>query len=182
MTDFGLSALVNAHLKQRKLNRMDASMVDELTPTDRTKSVLMADTWTQNARAHQQGQRSGKRLKVAGPDELLSGRTGTLMWVHRLLLCGEGRGGSNLSRPPHCLRARMYTMQYAELYTPCSPCTACRYMAPEVYKEEAYNDKADVFSFSIIAYELLHRYQMISATDGSFEECLVSGCWRGVAL
>ena len=53
-------------------------------------------------------------------------------------------------------------------------------MAPEVYKEEAYNDKADVFSFSIIAYELLHRYQMISATDGSFEECLVSGCWNRV--
>ena len=48
------------------------------------------------------------------------------------------------------------------------------YMAPEVYLKQPYNDKADVYSFSIIAYELLHRYMMISATDGSLEECMVS--------
>lgn len=47
------------------------------------------------------------------------------------------------------------------------------YMAPEVYLKQPYNDKADVYSFSIIAYEVLHRYQMITATDGSLEECLV---------
>ena len=46
-------------------------------------------------------------------------------------------------------------------------------MAPEVYMKRPYNDKADVYSFAIIAYELLHRYQMISATDGSLEECQV---------
>lgn len=38
--------------------------------------------------------------------------------------------------------------------------------------KKPYNDKADVYSFAIIAYELLHRYQMISATDGSLEECM----------
>ena len=44
---------------------------------------------------------------MAGPDDRLSGRTGTLM-----------------------------------------------YMAPEVYLKQPYNDKADVYSFSIIAYEV----------------------------
>jgi hypothetical protein len=42
-----------------------------------------------------------------------------------------------------------------------------------VWLKRPYNDKADVYSFAIIAYELLHRYQMISATDGSLEECQV---------
>ncbi|GAX81842.1 hypothetical protein CEUSTIGMA_g9270.t1 [Chlamydomonas eustigma] len=45
------------------------------------------------------------------------------------------------------------------------------YMAPEVYCKQPYNDKADVFSFSIIAYEVLHRYQMICVTNGSLFEC-----------
>ena len=55
------------------------------------------------------------------------------------------------------------------------------YMAPEVYLKQPYNDKADVYSFSIIAYELLHRYMMISATNGSLEECFVSSVevWKG---
>ena len=42
--------------------------------------------------------------------------------------------------------------------------------APEVYRQEPYNEKADVFSYAIIAYELLHSYMMISATDGSYAE------------
>mmetsp|Transcript_23068 Transcript_23068/g.50616 ORF Transcript_23068/g.50616 Transcript_23068/m.50616 type:complete len:535 (+) Transcript_23068:148-1752(+) len=45
------------------------------------------------------------------------------------------------------------------------------YMAPEVYRQELYNEKADVFSFAMICYELCHNYMMISATDGSFQEC-----------
>ncbi|KAJ9514901.1 hypothetical protein QJQ45_028625 [Haematococcus lacustris] len=48
------------------------------------------------------------------------------------------------------------------------------YMAPEVYRQEPYNEKADVYSFAVLMYELLHRYMMISATDGSIEECQVS--------
>lgn len=47
------------------------------------------------------------------------------------------------------------------------------YMAPEVYLKQQYDDKADVFSFGVVAYEVLHRYMMISATDGSLEECMV---------
>jgi hypothetical protein len=31
------------------------------------------------------------------------------------------------------------------------------YMAPEVFNELPYNEKADVFSFSIVLYEMLHR-------------------------
>ncbi|GAX74900.1 hypothetical protein CEUSTIGMA_g2346.t1 [Chlamydomonas eustigma] len=127
LTDFGLSAVVNAHFKQRKLQTSTkvcgggASDEANSERVQRRESTMIAENWTRSAKTH-----SVKKLRVAGPDEQLSGRTGTLM-----------------------------------------------YMAPEVYKEEPYNDKADVYSFSIIAYELLHRYQMISVTDGSFEECLV---------
>ena len=32
------------------------------------------------------------------------------------------------------------------------------YMAPEVYTSEAYNEKADVFSFACIASELYARF------------------------
>jgi hypothetical protein len=39
-----------------------------------------------------------------------------------------------------------------------------------VYRQEAYNEKADVFSYAIICYEILHSYMMISATDGSYAE------------
>ena len=46
--------------------------------------------------------------------------------------------------------------------------------APEVFLGKPYDDKCDVFSFGIIAYEVIHRYQMISATDGSMDECQVS--------
>ena len=60
--------------------------------------------------------------------------------------------------------------------------------APEVFLGHTYDDRCDVFSWSIIAYEVLHRYQMISATDGSLDECQVSmGAWpdeggvRGIA-
>lgn len=35
------------------------------------------------------------------------------------------------------------------------------YMAPEVYKEEPYNEKVDVFSFGIIMYELYARQLLI---------------------
>ncbi len=45
--------------------------------------------------------------------------------------------------------------------------------APEVYRRQEYNEKADCFSFAVIAYELLHRYMIISTTDGSMEECQV---------
>ncbi|GAB4820768.1 hypothetical protein N2152v2_007814 [Parachlorella kessleri] len=39
-----------------------------------------------------------------------------------------------------------------------TPCTgSLGYMAPEVLKGEKYDEKADVFSFSIILYSLIHR-------------------------
>ncbi|GFH11464.1 protein kinase domain-containing protein, partial [Haematococcus lacustris] len=31
------------------------------------------------------------------------------------------------------------------------------FMAPEVFKSENYNDKADVFSFAVVLYEVFHR-------------------------
>ena len=34
------------------------------------------------------------------------------------------------------------------------------YMAPEVFRGERYNHKADVFSFAMIMYELLHRQML----------------------
>ena len=34
---------------------------------------------------------------------------------------------------------------------------SCRYMAPEVWSGKAYDHRADVFSFGILAYELLAR-------------------------
>lgn len=63
----------------------------------------------------------------------------------------------------------------APLRPPYGPRRVSALQAPEVYRQEAYNEKADVYSYSIIAYELLHRYMMISATDGSVEECQVGG-------
>jgi serine/threonine protein kinase len=39
-------------------------------------------------------------------------------------------------------------------------CPLCRsrYMAPEVYRHEPYNNKVDVYSFSMIAFQLLEGY------------------------
>lgn len=39
------------------------------------------------------------------------------------------------------------------------------YMAPEMYKELAYSEKVDVFSFGVIMYELMARYQMVCAVS-----------------
>lgn len=39
------------------------------------------------------------------------------------------------------------------------------YMAPEVYRQEPYTEKVDVFSFGVILFELLSRYQMLCAVS-----------------
>ncbi|GFR44342.1 hypothetical protein Agub_g5559, partial [Astrephomene gubernaculifera] len=46
------------------------------------------------------------------------------------------------------------------------------YMAPEVYRQEQYNEKVDVFSFGVILFELLSRYQTVCAISlaGTQEE------------
>ncbi|PNW73229.1 hypothetical protein CHLRE_14g623926v5 [Chlamydomonas reinhardtii] len=45
-------------------------------------------------------------------------------------------------------------------------------MAPEMYRQEAYNEKVDVFSFGVILFEVLNRYQMVCAISiqGTEEE------------
>eukprot|EP00878_Enallax_costatus_P022758 GHUV01024165.1.p1 GENE.GHUV01024165.1~~GHUV01024165.1.p1 ORF type:complete len:396 (+),score=103.79 GHUV01024165.1:320-1507(+) len=46
------------------------------------------------------------------------------------------------------------------------------YMAPEVFHEQPYNEKADVFSFAIMMYEILQQYIMLMAVSvrGTYEE------------
>ncbi|GIL57301.1 hypothetical protein Vafri_12551 [Volvox africanus] len=39
------------------------------------------------------------------------------------------------------------------------------YMAPEMYLEQPYNEKVDVFSYGVIVFEILSRYQMICAVS-----------------
>ncbi|KAI8476817.1 MAG: kinase-like domain-containing protein [Monoraphidium minutum] len=53
------------------------------------------------------------------------------------------------------------------------------YMSPEVFKEQPYNEKADVFSFAMLMYEVMQRYVMFSAVSirGDYEE-LVEYCGR----
>eukprot|EP00198_Chlamydomonas_reinhardtii_P003389 XP_001692725.1 predicted protein [Chlamydomonas reinhardtii] len=50
------------------------------------------------------------------------------------------------------------------------PRRRCR--APEMYRQEAYNEKVDVFSFGVILFEVLNRYQMVCAISiqGTEEE------------
>eukprot|EP00775_Hariotina_reticulata_P005978 gene5978-6217_t len=46
------------------------------------------------------------------------------------------------------------------------------YMAPEVFRGEPYSEKADVFSFGIMMYEVIQKYIMLSAVSirGTYEE------------
>lgn len=46
------------------------------------------------------------------------------------------------------------------------------YMAPEVFKFQPYNEKADVFAFGVMMYETFYRYMMLSAISiqGTVEE------------
>lgn len=39
------------------------------------------------------------------------------------------------------------------------------YMAPEMFNNEAYTEKVDVFSFGICMYELIHKYMMVFAVS-----------------
>ncbi|GIL89803.1 hypothetical protein Vretifemale_17566 [Volvox reticuliferus] len=39
------------------------------------------------------------------------------------------------------------------------------YMAPEMYREEQYNEKVDVFSYGVMVFEILSRYQMVCAVS-----------------
>ncbi len=38
---------------------------------------------------------------------------------------------------------------------------SCMYMAPEVFRKLPYNEKADVFSFGVVVYELLARELLV---------------------
>ena len=38
---------------------------------------------------------------------------------------------------------------------------SCMYMAPEVFRKLPYNEKADVFSFGVVMYELLSRELLV---------------------
>ena len=40
-----------------------------------------------------------------------------------------------------------------------------RYMAPEVFRHEPYNNKVDVYSFSMIAYQLFEHMPPFAGTD-----------------
>lgn len=46
------------------------------------------------------------------------------------------------------------------------------YMAPEVFKFQPYNEKADVFSFAVMLYEVFYRYLTVSAfsVEGTLQE------------
>lgn len=73
---------------------------------------------------------------------------------------GKGAGG---------LWDTQFKAKLAEPRVPCnerfaltSHTGSLMYMAPEVFRKETYNDKADVFSFGVIMYEVLHKYMMLS--------------------
>ncbi|KAG2486096.1 hypothetical protein HYH03_015191 [Edaphochlamys debaryana] len=55
------------------------------------------------------------------------------------------------------------------------------YMAPEMYLEEDYNEKVDVFSFGVILFEVLSRYQMLCAISVAGTEEEVEGYAARVA-
>ena len=44
------------------------------------------------------------------------------------------------------------------------------YMSPEVFRGEQYNHKADVFSYAIVLYELMHRQLL--------QVCFLVGCGK----
>ncbi|GAX76140.1 hypothetical protein CEUSTIGMA_g3583.t1 [Chlamydomonas eustigma] len=47
------------------------------------------------------------------------------------------------------------------------------YMAPEVYLGVKYDDKSVIFSFGIIAYEILHRFRVMHALGSAIDEAKV---------
>lgn len=65
--------------------------------------------------------------------------------------------GSGLRGPKELL----FTFRISRLPLDCVMHLTVR-RSPEVYRQERYDERADVYSFSMIMYELLHRYMMIS--------------------
>ena len=86
-----------------------------------------------------------------------------LLWSDAKLTCGEIANNDFQVTQQADLSGRTGTLVY---------------MAPEVYLKQPYSTSADVYSFAIVAYQVLHRYLSIMATGSTHEACMVISVTR----